>query len=163
MRTLRMLIIAAVIAMLAVPALAAPILVSTGSCPVNLKIQPVATIVPPAKIDVTITTIDGAGKGSSSGLDSGTFLLSTNLPSVQISAVIGNPGLTGGTWGCHLQGHAGWAIGPVADTDTYPGSMFISNVPFVVFVQVTNVDMLTVPWGPLFNYDTTLTLTMSIP
>jgi hypothetical protein len=161
-KKMKKLLIIAVVALLAVPAMAVPIPITSGSCPVNLKVMPMATVVAPAKIDVEITTIDGAGMGSSSGLDYGAFQIGTNLASFQLSAVIGNPGLSGGTWGCHLQGHGGWAIGPVADVDTYPGPIVVGT-PFNVFVKVTNVNMITVAFVDAFVYDTTLTLTLSVP
>jgi len=169
MRTLKILVIAVAIAMLAVPAMAAPIPLTNASCPVNLKIMPVATVVAPQAINVAITTITaapgpippaGTQMGSSSGLDYGTFLIGTNLLSVQLDATIGNPGLTGGTWDCHLQGNPFPGTG--ADTGTYPGPI-PDGTPFNVFVQVTNVNMTTVAWNPNFIFDTLLTLTMSIP
>lgn len=162
MRTLKILVIAAVIAMLAVPAMAAPIPLTNASCPVNLKIMPVATVVAPQAINVAITTITAGPPqmGSSSGLDYGTFLIGTNLLSVQLDATIGNPGLTGGTWDCHLQGNPFPGTG--ADTGIYPGPI-PDGTPFNVFVQVTNVNMTTVAWNPNFIFDTLLTLTMSIP
>ena len=158
MKSLRMLIIAAVIATLAVPAMA-QVQLATGSCPVNLKVMPTATIIAPASNQCGYINNRPIQKGSSSGNDYGTFLIGTNLALVQISATIGSPGLSGGTWQCHLQGHSGWGQ---TDSGNYPGPI-PANTPFNVFVQVTNVDMTMVTFVNSFVYDTTLTLTMSIP
>jgi hypothetical protein len=169
MRTLKILVIAAVIAMLAVPAMAS-IPLASGSCPVNLKIMPVATVVAPAEIDVAITTIDANGKGSSGGADIGTFHIGTNFTNMQIEARIGSPGLTGGTWGCRLNGVPAFTFGsplgnppfPGISTKTYPGPIPVGT-PFIVFVKVKDVDMTAVAFVDAFVFDTTLTLTMSIP
>ncbi len=160
MKSLRMLIIAAVIAALAVPAMA-QVQLAAGSCPVNLKVMPTATIIAPQAINVAISTITGTGPilGSSSGQDYGTFLIGTNLSIVQISATIGSPGLTGGIWACHLQGLPAWGT---TSTNNYPGPI-PAGTPFNVFVQVQNVDMTSVVFNNAFVYDTTLTLTLSIP
>ncbi len=163
---MKKLLIIAVVALLAVPAIATAVppafTLATGSCPVNLKILPTATITAPASIDVAIATIDTSGSqilGSSSGLDYGTFLIGTNLSLVQICATIGTPGLTGGAWTCHLQGLPAWGT---TSSNTYPGPI-PEGTPFNVFVKVTGVNMTTVAFSDAFNYDTTLTLTLSIP
>ncbi len=184
---MKKLLIIAVVALLAAPAIATgpgpgsvptAFTLATGSCPVNLKVMPTATIVAPAYINVAISTIstgregllttgpgfDGQHNqilGSSSGLDYGTFLIGTNLASVQITATIGTPGLSGGAWACHLQG-VDWGMPANTSTNTYPGPI-PDGTPFNVFVQVTGVNMTLVAFSDAFNYDTTLTLTLSIP
>ncbi|MGA2323556.1 MAG: hypothetical protein ABSG22_06885 [Sedimentisphaerales bacterium] len=163
MRTLRTLIIAAAIAMLAVPAMAtpspSPLLLSSGSCPVNLKIMPIATVVAPPAINVAISTISEDGRGSSSGADYGTFILTTNLASLCVNAGIQTPGISGGHWTCLAEGSTdGFKVhskrllyGP------------FTNVPFNVFVKVHHVPMAANVWSNNFVYDTTLTLTLSAP
>jgi hypothetical protein len=162
---MKRLLIIAIVAFLAVQAMAkaTPIQLASGACPVNLKLLPTATITAPAFIDVAITKISSSGMGSSSGSDSGQFLIGTNLAMVQISASILTPGLSGGTWGCMLQGNPnGDILGslPPTDTSDYPGPI-PTGTPFNVFVQVTGVNMTAMVWSPNFIYDTTLTLTIS--
>jgi hypothetical protein len=158
-RKMRTLLIVLVVAALAVPAMAI-LPLSAGSCPVNLKIMPIATVVAPIKIDVAITTIDQSGMGSSSGAEYGTFILTTNLATLLVNAGIQSPGISGGTWTCMAEG----SIPAVFQTNslrTLYGPF--TNVPFNVFVKVTNVPMASNVWSPTFNYDTTLTLTLSAP
>ena len=167
MRTLRVLIIAAAIAMLAVPAMAtptpspSPLLLSSGSCPVNLQIMPIATVVAPPFINVAISTIGGelGQEGFSSGADYGTFVLTTNLASLLVDATIQTPGISGGLWWCLAEGSLlGWQV----DSQRLLSGPF-TNVPFNVFVKVTNVPMTANVWSNNFIYDTTLTLTLSAP
>jgi len=154
-----MLIIAAAIAMLAVPAMATPLPLSSGSCPVNLKIMPIATVVAPTYINVAIATIDGSGMGSSSGAEYGTFVITTNLASLLVDAVIQTPGISGGQWSCLAEGSL---LGFTTDSWRLLNGPF-SNVPFNVFVKVQNVPMAANVWSNNFIYDTTLTLTLSAP
>ena len=161
MRTLRMLIIAAAIAMLAVPAMASPLPLGSGSCPVNLQIMPIATVVAPPAINVAIATINSSAMGQSTGADYGTFTLTTNLPTLQVDATIQSPGISGGTWWCRAEGGA-WNVSPgSASTRTLSGPFTL--VPFHVFVQVTDVPMAANVWANNFVYDTTLTVTLSAP
>ncbi len=156
----RLLLTIAIVALLAVPAMAG-IDIDSASCPVNLKIMPVATVVAPTEIDVEITDIDAQGLGDSSGNDYGTFLIGTNLTQFNLKAEIGTPGLSGGTWGCMLQGDpaaAGFVpgYGPCLYAGPVP-----DGTPFDVYVQVTNVNMAAIPFVDAFVFDTTLTLTLS--
>jgi len=154
---MRKLLIIAVVALLAVPAMAA-IPISAGSCPVNLKIMPIATVVAPTKIDVAITSIDQSGMGSSSGAEYGTFTITTNLQSLLVNAGIQSPGISGGTWTCMAEG----SIPAVFQTNSQRVLYGpFTAVPFNVFVKVTGVPMASNVWSPTFVYDTTLTLTLS--
>ena len=155
---MKKLLIIAVVALLAVPAMASTPL-ATGITPVNLKIMPIATVVAPAAINVTITTIDGTGMGSSSGAEYGTFVLTTNLTSLLVNAGIQSPGISGGVWTCLAEGSTAGFL--VNSQRTLYGPF--TNVPFNVFVKVTGVPMAANVWSNNFVYDTQLTLTLSAP
>jgi len=148
--------------MLAVPAMAStPLPLGSGSCPVNLRIMPIATVVAPTYINVAIATISGetVPEGFSSGADYGTFVLTTNLASLLVDATIQTPGISGGLWWCLAEGSlSGFQV----DSQRLLNGPF-TNVPFNVFVKVTNVPMTANVWSNNFIYDTTLTLTLSAP
>lgn len=149
------------VVLLAVPAMAIDL--DSDSSPVNLKIMPMAVVTAPAAINVEITNINQSQMGSSSGLDFGTFLISTNLAQIDATANILTPGLSGGTWWCQVQGGS-WSSGTMPNTSFRPLQGPIpANTPFDVFVQVTNVDMTAIPFANSFVWDTQLTLTLSIP
>ncbi|MHC4122473.1 MAG: hypothetical protein ACYSSI_02780 [Planctomycetota bacterium] len=159
---MRTLVLILVLAVLAIPAISEPIPLASDSTPVNLKVMPTAVVSAPGKIDVEITDVDVDQLGSSSGMDSEPFLIGTNLAQVQIEASIGVNGISGGTWGCMLQGDPD-GIGFVPTYGHQYSGPIPDGTPFSVFVKVTGVDMTTVAFSQNFVHDTTLTLTMSVP
>ncbi|MGA2678748.1 MAG: hypothetical protein ABSF37_05520 [Sedimentisphaerales bacterium] len=158
---MKKLLIIAVVALMAAPAMAG--VLASNSCAVNLKLMQMGTVVAPGPINVTVTAIDATGMGASSGLDFGTFRIGTNLVSYQLGASITPVGSwSGGNWTCKLQGDP--------DAQGFNSSIYIhaynngplaSGTPFNVFVKVTNVNMTAIAFSPAFAQDATLTLTMS--
>lgn len=138
---------------------------ASDSCPVKLKIMPVATVVAPDEILVDITEVDHHGIGQSSGADYGTFSISTNQVNYQLKAEIGEHGLTGGHWSCMLQGDpSGYGLNNNYDMAMYDNGPVPDSTPFNVFVQVRGVDMTAVVFEDdpnEYTWDTQLTLTLS--
>ena len=157
---MRKLLTIAIVVLLAATVMAVDL--DSDSAPVNLKIMPVATVTAPAGIDVEIMEIDTVtGKGKSSGDDFGTFLISTNLALLTAEASIGSRGLSGGTWRCRPQGGV-WSVPPNPVSRSLSGPI-PADTPFDIFVQVYAVDMTAIPFEDVFVWDTTLTLTLSVP
>lgn len=74
-------------------------------------------------------------------------------------ATIGTAGVSGGTWDCALPQDDYPNGGVAAMTLNGP----VQNAKILVYVKFTGVPVNSYPFSPEFVYDTTLTLTASLP